>query len=81
MQILWYAARPTTQLFIYNFKGLKMLYTQYIKAENANGEIELPIFKCHAINELDAYHKMRHFCDDRQLYIMDYDTEISSSYE
>jgi hypothetical protein len=53
-----------------------MIYTQYIKAENAQGKIEHAIHKCHAISDLDAYHKMRDFCDAKQLYIMDYDTEI-----
>jgi hypothetical protein len=54
-----------------------MIYTQYIKAENAKGGIETLTHECHAISDLDAYNKMRDFCDAEQLYIMDYDTEVT----
>jgi hypothetical protein len=54
-----------------------MIYTHYIKAENAKGQIEHAILKCRAISDLDAYNKIRNFCDAKQLYIMDYDTEIT----
>jgi hypothetical protein len=54
-----------------------MIYTQYIKAENAKGKIETITHEFHAISDLDAYNKMRDFCDAKQLYIMDFDTEIT----